>query len=97
MYQIYLLLLFINDLKYFFGPAFDKKDGPLTQEEEEQRGSIKRKMLGNIRFIGMDILLNTMTSTVVVNLITLFYILGELAKLDMLHETILHKCIKQVK
>ncbi|XP_020893659.1 eukaryotic translation initiation factor 4 gamma 2 [Exaiptasia diaphana] len=52
--------------------AFDKKDGPLTQEEEEQRGNIKRKMLGNIRFI------------------------GELAKLDMLHETILHKCIKQL-
>ncbi|XP_032226827.2 eukaryotic translation initiation factor 4 gamma 2 [Nematostella vectensis] len=51
--------------------AFDKKDD-LTQEEEEERGSTKRKMLGNIRFI------------------------GELAKLDMLHETILHKCIKQL-
>ncbi|KAJ7370971.1 Eukaryotic translation initiation factor 4 gamma 2 [Desmophyllum pertusum] len=52
--------------------AFDKKDGPLTSEEEEQRCNTKRKVLGNIRFI------------------------GELAKYDMLHEAIVHKCIKQL-
>lgn len=52
--------------------AFDKKDGPLTPEEEEQRCTTKRKVLGNIRFI------------------------GELAKYDMLHEAIVHKCIKQL-
>lgn len=32
--------------------AFDKKDGALTPEEEEQRGVAKHKMLGNIKFIG---------------------------------------------
>ncbi|XP_076335649.1 N-acetyltransferase 1 isoform X1 [Tachypleus tridentatus] len=32
--------------------AFDKRDGPLTPEEEEQRGIAKHKMLGNIKFIG---------------------------------------------
>lgn len=52
--------------------AFDKKDGPLTPEEEEQRSNSKRKVLGNIRFI------------------------GELAKYDMLHEAIVHRCIKQL-
>ncbi|XP_078346401.1 eukaryotic translation initiation factor 4 gamma 2-like isoform X2 [Oculina patagonica] len=52
--------------------AFDTKDGPLTPEEEEQRSNTKRKVLGNIRFI------------------------GELAKYDMLHEAIVHKCIKQL-
>lgn len=52
--------------------AFDKKDGPLTPEEEEQRCTTKRKVLGNIRFI------------------------GELAKYDMLHEAIVHRCIKQL-
>lgn len=52
--------------------AYDKKDGPLTTDEEEQRSVVKHKMLGNIKFI------------------------GELGKLDMLHETILHKCIKQL-
>ncbi|RMX59696.1 hypothetical protein pdam_00012050 [Pocillopora damicornis] len=52
--------------------AFDKKDGPLTPEEEEQRSTIKRKVLGNIRFI------------------------GELYKYDMLHEAIVHRCIKQL-
>lgn len=51
--------------------AFDK-DGPLTPEEEEQLAIAKRKMLGNIKFI------------------------GELGKLEMLHEGILHKCIKQL-
>lgn len=52
--------------------AFDTKDGPLTPEEEEQRSNTKRKVLGNIRFI------------------------GELARYDMLHEAIVHKCIKQL-
>lgn len=52
--------------------AFDKKDGPLTLEEEEQRSTTKRKVLGNIRFI------------------------GELYKYDMLHEAIVHRCIKQL-
>ncbi|XP_042900691.1 eukaryotic translation initiation factor 4 gamma 2 [Parasteatoda tepidariorum] len=32
--------------------AFDKKDGALSAEEEEQRGVAKHKMLGNIKFIG---------------------------------------------
>ena len=32
-------------------PAFDGSDG-LSSEEEEQRGVAKRKMLGNIRFVG---------------------------------------------
>ncbi|KFM57634.1 hypothetical protein X975_15012, partial [Stegodyphus mimosarum] len=32
--------------------AFDKKDGVLSPEEEEQRGVAKHKMLGNIKFIG---------------------------------------------
>ncbi|CAC5424935.1 EIF4G [Mytilus coruscus] len=52
--------------------AFDRKDGPLTPEEAEQYHLAKRKMLGNIKFI------------------------GELGKLEMLHEGILHKCIKQL-
>ncbi|XP_076471182.1 eukaryotic translation initiation factor 4 gamma 2-like [Babylonia areolata] len=52
--------------------AFDKKDGPLTEEEREQYHLAKEKMLGNIKFI------------------------GELGKLDMLHECILHKCIQQL-
>ncbi|KAF3855241.1 hypothetical protein F7725_023296 [Dissostichus mawsoni] len=49
---------------------YDKHDNPLTSEEEEQRSIAKRKMLGNIKFI------------------------GELGKLDLIHESILHKCIK---
>ncbi|XP_062860253.1 eukaryotic translation initiation factor 4 gamma 2b [Trichomycterus rosablanca] len=49
---------------------YDKKDSPLTSEEEEQRTIAKLKMLGNIKFI------------------------GELGKLDLIHESILHKCIK---
>ncbi|XP_019624798.1 PREDICTED: eukaryotic translation initiation factor 4 gamma 2-like isoform X2 [Branchiostoma belcheri] len=52
--------------------AFDRDDGPLTPEQNEQKMVAKRKMLGNIRFI------------------------GELGKLDMLSEAILHKCIKQM-
>lgn len=52
--------------------AFDKKDVRLTDEECEQYHIVKKKMLGNIKFI------------------------GELGKLAMLHEGILHKCIKQL-
>uniref|UniRef100_A0A0L8G7H1 MIF4G domain-containing protein n=1 Tax=Octopus bimaculoides TaxID=37653 RepID=A0A0L8G7H1_OCTBM len=52
--------------------AFDKKDGPLNDDEAEQYHLAKQKMLGNIKFI------------------------GELGKLEMLHEGILHKCIKQL-
>ncbi|XP_050409520.2 eukaryotic translation initiation factor 4 gamma 2, partial [Patella vulgata] len=52
--------------------AYDKRDGPLTDEEAEQYHLAKWKMLGNIKFI------------------------GELGKLQMLHEGILHKCIKQL-
>ncbi|XP_070199446.1 eukaryotic translation initiation factor 4 gamma 2-like, partial [Littorina saxatilis] len=52
--------------------VFDKKDGPLTEEENDQYLLAKEKMLGNIKFI------------------------GELGKLDMLHEGILHKCIQQL-
>ena len=44
-----ILILHVNA---FCMVAFDKKDGPLTPEEEEQRSTIKRKVLGNIRFIG---------------------------------------------
>uniref|UniRef100_A0ACB8G379 Eukaryotic translation initiation factor 4 gamma 2 n=1 Tax=Sphaerodactylus townsendi TaxID=933632 RepID=A0ACB8G379_9SAUR len=51
---------------------YDKHDGPLLPEEEEQRAIAKIKMLGNIKFI------------------------GELGKLDLIHESILHKCIKTV-
>lgn len=51
--------------------AFDK-DGTLSEEELEQYHVAKRKMLGNIKFI------------------------GELGKLEMLHEGILHRCIKQL-
>ncbi|ESO83290.1 hypothetical protein LOTGIDRAFT_133686 [Lottia gigantea] len=52
--------------------AFDKQDGPLSDEEAEQYYLAKWKMLGNIKFI------------------------CELGKLQMLHEGILHKCIKQL-
>lgn len=48
------------------------EDGPLSAEEEEQYALAKRKMLGNIKFI------------------------GELGKLEMVHESILHQCIKQL-
>ncbi|KAG5886033.1 hypothetical protein JTB14_000013 [Gonioctena quinquepunctata] len=44
----------------------------LTEEEEERRQLAKRKMLGNIKFI------------------------GELGKLEILSESILHRCIKEL-
>ncbi|XP_065070730.1 eukaryotic translation initiation factor 4 gamma 2-like, partial [Rhopilema esculentum] len=52
--------------------VFDKQEGLLTTEQQEEKALSKRKMLGNIKFI------------------------GELGKLGMLHEAILHKCIQQL-
>lgn len=52
--------------------VFDNAERQLTAEEEEQRHIAKRKMLGNIKFI------------------------GELGKLEILHESILHRCIQQL-
>ena len=34
--------------------AFDKKDVLLTEDEREQYHIVKKKMLGNIKFIGKD-------------------------------------------
>lgn len=67
---MYLVMYF--QLILLFNIVFDKQDGPLTPEEEEQRAIAKIKMLGNIKFI------------------------GELGKLNLIHESILHKCIKTV-
>lgn len=72
-----LILLFLKICSSFSNfpfasIVFDKHDGPLTSEEEEQRAIAKIKMLGNIKFI------------------------GELGKLNLIHESILHKCIKTV-
>lgn len=44
----------------------------LTPEEEEQRSVARRKMVGNLRFI------------------------GELGKLEIIHESILHRCVQQL-
>ena len=33
--------------------AFDRRDGSLSVEEQEEKALAKRKMLGNIKFIGM--------------------------------------------
>ena len=33
--------------------AFDKQEGPLSPEQQEEKAMSKRKMLGNIKFIGM--------------------------------------------
>jgi translation initiation factor 4G len=52
--------------------AYEKRAGSLTTEEEEARFIAKRKMLGNIKFI------------------------GELGKLEMLHDSILHRCCEQL-
>lgn len=69
-YLFSLSTAILNRLLCF--PVYDKHDGPLLPEEEEQRAIAKIKMLGNIKFI------------------------GELGKLDLIHESILHKCIKTV-
>lgn len=54
--------------------AWDGADGAvLTPEQEEERAAAKRKMVGNLRFI------------------------GELGKLEIIHESILHRCIQQVR
>jgi len=52
--------------------AFDKQDVPLSAEQQEEKQIAKRKMLGNIKFI------------------------GELGKLELLQEVILHKCVQQL-
>jgi len=52
--------------------TFEKRAGSLTGDEEEARFVAKRKMLGNIKFI------------------------GELGKLEMLHDSILHRCCEQL-
>ncbi|XP_049777402.1 eukaryotic translation initiation factor 4 gamma 2-like [Schistocerca cancellata] len=51
---------------------FEGHNGPLGAEEEERRQFAKRKMLGNIKFI------------------------GELGKLEILAESILHQCIQSL-
>merc|ERR1719229_1877845 len=52
--------------------AYEKRAGDLSIDEEEARYVAKRKMLGNIKFI------------------------GELGKLEMLHDSILHRCAEQL-
>ena len=53
--------------------AWDGADGTaLSPEQYEERSAAKRKMVGNLRFI------------------------GELGKLEIIHESILHRCIQQV-
>jgi len=52
--------------------ALEKRAGDLSTEQEEARYLAKRKMLGNIKFI------------------------GELGKLEMLHDSILHRCAEQL-
>jgi len=55
--------------------AYEKRagaGGELSETEEEARYLAKRKMLGNIKFI------------------------GELGKLEMLHDSILHRCAEQL-
>merc|ERR1712106_1188854 len=52
--------------------AYEKRAGELSNDEEEARYVAKRKMLGNIKFI------------------------GELGKLEMLHDSILHRCAEQL-
>jgi len=52
--------------------AYEKRAGDLSNDEEEARYVAKRKMLGNIKFI------------------------GELGKLEMLHDSILHRCAEQL-
>ena len=71
LYKMHCSLIHSNCFEYVL--VYDKQDGPLTTEEEEQRTIAKIKMLGNIKFI------------------------GELGKLNLIHESILHKCIKTVR
>ena len=78
--------------------AFDKKDGPLTAEEEEQRTLAKHKMLGNIKFIGEKSpeVSGIQSRSALTRDFFLTHPAGELGKLEMLHESILHKCIQQL-
>ncbi|KAK6630223.1 hypothetical protein RUM43_015016 [Polyplax serrata] len=50
--------------------SYEQNDGPLSPDDEDRHLIAKRKMLGNIKFI------------------------GELAKLGILQECVLHKCIQ---
>ena len=50
-------------------------------------------ILGDI----ITLISNNIVSTVTLLLLFLVFLPGELAKYDMLHEAIVHKCIKQVK
>jgi len=52
--------------------TYEKRAGSLSGDEEEARFIAKRKMLGNIKFI------------------------GELGKLEILHDSILHRCCEQL-
>jgi len=52
--------------------AYEKRNGKLSPEEQEAKDLAKRKMLGNIKFI------------------------GELGKLEILHDSILHRCCEQL-
>lgn len=52
--------------------AYEKRTTALSTEEQEGKFLAKRKMLGNIKFI------------------------GELGKLEMLHDSILHRCAEQL-
>lgn len=71
-------LLLLNKCKAEFenrsqsGELFEQHGSVSSPEEEERRQLAKRKMLGNIKFI------------------------GELAKLEILSENILHRCIQEL-
>lgn len=67
-------LLLLNKCKVEFEHRAQAllQHGPETLEEDERRQMAKRKMLGNIKFI------------------------GELGKLEILSESILHRCIQEL-
>lgn len=68
-------LLLLNKCKFEFetrSEALEQHSNGRTAEEEERRQIAKRKMLGNIKFI------------------------GELGKLEILSESILHRCIQEL-
>lgn len=58
--------------EHFHPTAFDKKDVPLTEDECEQYHIVKKKMLGNIKFIGkfsfMVVHVNSLVSFIVVHI-----------------------------
>ena len=49
--QVLLYIVTLMMMSFYFITAFDSHDG-LTADEEEQRNVAKRKMLGNVKFIG---------------------------------------------